>query len=175
MVQSHKLLLTIWRNTPDLLPLVLPTLEANLKAADEAEIRALTTRTLGSMFSIRPRVGQSMAELSRSHPTTWKAWLGRKVDKVVAVRVAWVESTYDVLAEIGDLRRELEGELPLADIGSGLTTAELIDRVADGSEQVRAAICKVIGKLDYETALNYIQEATLKDIGLRLNDKKVRR
>jgi sister-chromatid-cohesion protein PDS5 len=50
----------------------------------------------------------------------------------------------------------------------------LIDRISDGSEQVRAAICKVIGKLDYETALNYIQESTLRDIGYRLNDKKVR-
>jgi sister-chromatid-cohesion protein PDS5 len=55
-----------------------------------------------------------------------------------------------------------------------LTAAELIDRISDGNEQVRAAICKVIGKLDYETALNYIQESTLRDIGHRLNDKKVR-
>lgn len=56
----------------------------------------------------------------------------------------------------------------------GLTkTEELIDRIHDSDEKVRAAICKVIGTLDFETALHHISEETLRAVGGRMSDKKV--
>jgi sister-chromatid-cohesion protein PDS5 len=49
----------------------------------------------------------------------------------------------------------------------------LIDRIHDADERVRAAICKVIGSLDFETALHHISEETLKAVGGRMSDKRV--
>lgn len=50
---------------------------------------------------------------------------------------------------------------------------ELIDRIHDSEEKVRAAICRVIGSLDFETALHHISEETLRAVGGRMSDKKV--
>jgi sister-chromatid-cohesion protein PDS5 len=50
---------------------------------------------------------------------------------------------------------------------------ELIDRIHDADERVRAAICKVIGSLDFETALHHISQETLKAVGGRMSDKRV--
>ncbi|KAK1921574.1 armadillo-type protein [Papiliotrema laurentii] len=158
MADSHALMLTIWRYSPNVLLLVIPQLEENLRAADQAEIRNLTTRTLASMFGYRPRVGMTVAELAKAYPNTWKSWLGRKVDKSVQVRLTWVESSLEILANVPDLRKDLEGAL--------------VDRIQDSNEQVRAAICKVFGQLDYETTLHQISIDTLKAVGLRLGDKK---
>lgn len=49
----------------------------------------------------------------------------------------------------------------------------MIDRIHDADERVRAAICKVIGSLDFETALHHISEETLKAVGGRMSDKRV--
>lgn len=115
MADSHALMLTIWRYSPNVLLLVIPQLEENLRAADQAEIRNLTTRTLASMFGYRPRVGMTVAELAKAYPNTWKSWLGRKVDKSVQVRLTWVESSLEILANVPDLRKDLEGKsLPSA-------------------------------------------------------------
>ena len=50
---------------------------------------------------------------------------------------------------------------------------ELVDRIQDSDEKVRAAICKVIGSLDYEAALHHVSIGTLRAVGGRLSDKKV--
>ena len=49
----------------------------------------------------------------------------------------------------------------------------MIDRIHDADERVRASICKVIGSLDFETALHHISEETLKAVGGRMSDKRV--
>jgi sister-chromatid-cohesion protein PDS5 len=49
----------------------------------------------------------------------------------------------------------------------------MIDRVQDAEEKVRAALCRVFGQLDYETALHHIDVQSLKAIGNRSSDKKV--
>ena len=49
----------------------------------------------------------------------------------------------------------------------------MTDRILDSDERVRAAICKVIGSLDVETALHHISEQTLRAVGGRMSDKKV--
>jgi sister-chromatid-cohesion protein PDS5 len=48
-----------------------------------------------------------------------------------------------------------------------------VDRIHDADERVRAAICRVVGSLDFETALHHISEETLKAVGGRISDKKV--
>jgi sister-chromatid-cohesion protein PDS5 len=109
LADSHTLLLNIFRFSPGLLLKVVPLLEANLKAADEIPLRQLSTRTLGRMFGERPVVGTGRADLAKAYPSAWRAWLGRKVDKALVVRLAWVESTRGILCNHPELRRELEG------------------------------------------------------------------
>jgi sister-chromatid-cohesion protein PDS5 len=111
MTESHDLLLAIYRNCPGLLLNIIPVLEENLKVADEVPLRQLTTRTLGKMFGERPVVGTGVADIARAFPSTWRAWLGRKVDKNVGVRLAWVESAKGILANHPELRKDLECKL----------------------------------------------------------------
>ncbi|ORY30387.1 armadillo-type protein [Naematelia encephala] len=158
LVESHSLLLTIYRNCPGLLLNVVPLLEENLKAADEIPLRQLSTRTLGRMFGERPTVGTGTADVAKAYPSAWRAWLGRKVDKALAVRLAWVESSRSILTNHPELRKELE--------------EDLVDRIQDSDERIRAAICKIIGSLDYETALHHISSSTLRAVGGRMSDKK---
>lgn len=47
-----------------------------------------------------------------------------------------------------------------------------MDRIQDADERVRAAVCKIIGSLDYSTALNHISQPLLKAVGGRMSDKK---
>lgn len=49
----------------------------------------------------------------------------------------------------------------------------MVGRFEDPDEKVRVAICKVIGSLDYETALHHVQAKTLQVAGGRMLDKKV--
>lgn len=121
MRESHQLIIVMWRNCPNVLPMVIPTLEENLRAADQTDIRELTTRTLASMFGYKPRIGLSVAELARAYPTTWRAWLGRKVDKSTQVRLAWASSSVQILVQIPDLRKELEGKSTMVSAHVGLT------------------------------------------------------
>nr|XP_018265446.1 uncharacterized protein I303_01812 [Kwoniella dejecticola CBS 10117]OBR87604.1 hypothetical protein I303_01812 [Kwoniella dejecticola CBS 10117] len=154
LTESHDLLLTIYKFCPDLLLNVVPLLEENLKVSDELTIRQLSVRTLGALFS--QRIGTE--DPSKKYPSTWRAWLGRRVDKAFAVRLTWVEGTKGLLINHPEVRLELQ--------------AELRDRIVDSDERIRAAICRVIGSLDYETALHHISLDTLKTIGERMSDKK---
>lgn len=92
--------------------LVIPVLEENLRAADEPFLRELSTKTLGTMFGERPVVGTGRADLAKAYPSTWRAWLGRKVDKTLGVRLAWVACARGILVSHPELRRDLEGTTP---------------------------------------------------------------
>lgn len=169
-------MITMYRYCPNLLINVVPLLEENLKAVDEVPMRQLSTKTLGTMFGMRPVVSGGVADLAKSAAATWRSWVGRKVDKALPVRLAWVQAAGAILANQPDLRGQMESELfskffwqkSIAD-----TLAELCDRTTDAEEKVRAAICKAIGSLDYETALHHLKPSTLRSIGQRLSDKKV--
>lgn len=54
-----------------------------------------------------------------------------------------------------------------------MTLAELADRIQDSDERVRAAICKVLGSVDYDTALHHLSADTMRAVGGRVSDKKV--
>jgi hypothetical protein len=49
----------------------------------------------------------------------------------------------------------------------------LADRIQDSDEKIRAAICMVIGSVEYETALHNLSQQTLRAVGGRMSDKKV--
>lgn len=159
LADSHALLLSIYRYSPSLLMSVMPLLEENLRVADEVPLRQLSTRTLGTIFGERPIVGGLVADMAKAFPGAWRAWLGRKVDKALPVRLAWVETSRGILQKHPELRKEME--------------VELSDRILDADERVRAAICKVIGSLDVETAMHHISQQTLRAIGGRMSDKKL--
>lgn len=107
---SHQLMLQIYRFCPGLLLSVIPLLEENLRAADEVPLREQSTRTLGTMFGERPVVGGGVADLAKAYPGAWRAWVGRKVDKSLSVRVAWVDAAKGILGNHPELRKELEGK-----------------------------------------------------------------
>jgi sister-chromatid-cohesion protein PDS5 len=111
MVESHNLLLSIYRNSPALLLNIVPLLEENLRAADEVTIRQLSTKTLGTMFGERVVVGTGVADIAKAYPNAWKAWLSRKLDKALVVRLAWVNAAKGILVNHSELRKDLEGEL----------------------------------------------------------------
>ncbi|KAK4687777.1 sister chromatid cohesion protein PDS5, partial [Tremellales sp. Uapishka_1] len=156
LAEAHTLLLTMYRHCPALLLNVIPLLEDNLRAVDEIPLRQMSVRTLGAIFGERTKAGAT--DFARAYPSAWKAWLGRRLDKALLVRLAWVEASRDILIHHPDLRQDLQ--------------VDLIDRISDPDEKVRAAICKVIGSLDYETALHHVNEKTIRAVGGRISDKK---
>lgn len=66
----------------------------------------MATETLGAMIGEKIGAG----DLARKYPSTWKAWLGRSKDKVVAVRIAMVESLKKIWTEHPELGAEIESE-----------------------------------------------------------------
>lgn len=48
------------------------------------------------------------------------------------------------------------------------------EKLSDVDERVRTAACKLFGGLDYEIALHHVDVSTLRIVGERLKDKKVR-
>lgn len=53
------------------------------------------------------------------------------------------------------------------------STEALLSKFLDPDEKVRAAVCKVYGQLDYETALHHVSESQLRALAERAVDKKV--
>lgn len=110
LAESHELIVTMYKHCPGLLIGFIAQLEENLRAADEIPLRQLSTKTLGTMFGMRPTVGGRAADLAEAYPGAWRAWLGRKVDKALPVRLAWVEAAKGILVGQPDLRKEMESE-----------------------------------------------------------------
>lgn len=155
---AHSLILSINRSVPSLLLNVVSQIEEELKAED-AQVRQIATKTLGLMFGEKLQSkGITDGELAKKHPTTWKAWLGRANDKTVAVRIIWVECTKGILVHHPELKEEI--------------TKALSARFLDQDERVRAAISKVLGSINYETALHHVDKSLLKDLAVRCKDKK---
>ncbi|WVN89440.1 uncharacterized protein L203_104663 [Cryptococcus depauperatus CBS 7841] len=152
--KSHDLLLTINRFCPGTLLNTIPLLEENLKAVDEIPLRQLSTRTLGHVFAERA----GAEDPAKKYPGAWRGWMSRQKDKALPVRLAWVETVKGVLMAPSDVRAELE--------------EAMAERLADPDDKIRAAMCKLIGSLDYETALHHLRLSTLRAAAERLLDKK---
>lgn len=106
MQMAHDLIKRLNRSTPALLHNVVPQLEEELKVQN-VQIRVMATQTLAEMFSDV----KSGVEFSRKYPTTWAAWLARKNDQSLAVRLAFVEGTKGVLMNMAmaEQREQVEG------------------------------------------------------------------
>ncbi len=107
--------MTLYRHCPDILSNVIPMLEEQVRG-ENAALRELATRALGRMFGTLPAAnamgsaaGTQFAMLAGPQRSTWKAWLGRRIDKSVQIRLAWVATARDVLVYHQDMREEIEG------------------------------------------------------------------
>lgn len=101
---AHDLIVQINRSCPTLLNNVIPQLETELHV-DEAQLRVMSTQTLGEMFSSE-KGGES---LMRKYPQTWKAWLRKSLDKSVNVRIAFVQAAKGLLAHHKSMSGEVGG------------------------------------------------------------------
>lgn len=75
---------------------------------DHVNVRVLATQALGEMYA-----DKNGPELASKYPATWEAWLSRKNDKVVAIRLKFVESLRALVANLPTERNTLAGELLL--------------------------------------------------------------
>lgn len=105
-ITAHALIAQLNRSVPSLLLNVIPQLEEEL-GAESPECRKLATETLGIMLGEKLGLG----DVARKYPATWKIWLGRSKDKVVAVRIALVESLNRIWTEHPELGADIECEL----------------------------------------------------------------
>ena len=122
---------------------------------EQVQLRIMATQTLGEMFADKHGM-----DLVQKYPTTWNHWLGRKNDKIVTVRQTWVETMKGVVTNLPEMRKETEEALNL--------------KLLDPDDKIRAAVCKLYGQLDYETALHHVSVDQLKAVAGRGLDRKVR-
>ena len=103
MRTSHDLIKRLFRSCPGVLHSVIPILETELRS-DGLDSRLLATQTLGEMYA--DKGGQ---DLVRKHPSTWMAWVNRKADVAVAVRLKCVEATPALITSLPECREALAG------------------------------------------------------------------
>ncbi|KAH8090375.1 armadillo-type protein [Filobasidium floriforme] len=158
--EAHSMLCLLFAHAPEVLLNVIPYLEEALQGGS-LQLRVLTTETLGAIFgspsgaTIAPVGNLTIAE---SYHSTWQMWMGRRADKAIQVRVAWVGAARNVLVHHPELRSSVE-------VG-------LVEKFTDVEDRVRAAACRALGSLDYEVAAHHVSVGTLKMLGDRLKDKK---
>ncbi|KAG6833054.1 hypothetical protein H0H87_012065 [Tephrocybe sp. NHM501043] len=149
---AHELIKRLNHSCPGLLHSVIPQLEEELRV-EEVTLRVLATQVLGEMFG-----DKSGAELIKKYPSTWTVWQLRKNDKAASVRLKFVEAAKGLLVNLFEQRNVVE--------------EALLQKLLDPDEKVRAAVCRVYGQLDYETALHHVSEKELRALGERGADKK---
>ncbi|KAG0346698.1 hypothetical protein BG004_001038 [Podila humilis] len=147
----HQLVIELNKAAPLLLLNVIPQLEEELKFSD-VNVRSLATAALGEMFA------DKTAQLGTQYETTWKLWLMRRNDKVISVRLVWLETLVNLLKSQPTLSKDLN--------------ACLAEKFVDPEEKVRAVSCRIMGELDYETCLHHLDKNTLVQVGHRCRDKK---
>jgi hypothetical protein len=109
--EAHSMLCLLFAHAPEVLLNVIPYLEEALQGGS-LQLRVLTTETLGAIFgspsgaTIAPVGNMTIAE---SYHSTWQMWMGRRADKAIQVRVAWVGAARNVLVHHPELRSSVEG------------------------------------------------------------------
>ncbi|GLB39171.1 putative cohesin-associated protein pds5 [Lyophyllum shimeji] len=149
---AHELIKRLNHSCPGLLQSVIPQLEEELRVENVA-LRLIATQTLGEMFA-----DKSGSELAKKYPTTWNIWVLRKNDKSASVRLKFVEAMKGLFVNLPEQREVIE--------------ESLLSKCLDPDEKVRAAVCRIYGQLDYETALHHVSETQLRAMAERGADKK---
>ncbi|KAI7872829.1 armadillo-type protein [Spinellus fusiger] len=147
----HTLIRHIHVIVPNLLLNVVPQLEEEMKVDDD-HVRQIATQTLGEMFA------EQNTELYQQYPATWKTWLGRRNDKLVSMRMRWLEMCVPVFKNHVALVPELNGCFKA--------------KLSDPEEKVRATACKIIASLDYDLVPSNIDKTVLEQVAMRCKDKK---
>ncbi|KZV76642.1 hypothetical protein PENSPDRAFT_598127 [Peniophora sp. CONT] len=157
--KAHELVAKLHAAAPALLHNVIPQIELELGAGD-AGLRAMATQALSTMYAARPTSSGSGSgsQLARQYPSTWTAWLGRRNDRAVPVRLALVEGLKGALAGVPEKRAEIE---------EGMKS-----KLLDPDERVRKAVCRVVGGLEWEVVLRGISIEVLKAVAERGLDKR---
>lgn len=101
---GHMLIQRMHKYCPDILLLVIPQLEEEMRV-DDSQIRLLATETLGEMYADKNGSG-----LRKKYPSTWNAWTSRKNDKDPKIRVAFVDTSKELVAN-SDLKGDITGEI----------------------------------------------------------------
>lgn len=168
---AHRAIKHIHKDCPALLHNVIPQLEEELKV-DQAELRLLATQTLGDMFADKNGV-----EMLKKYPHVWETWQLRKMDRVPAVRISFVEACKGLIVHHPDLRQLIEGVFIFLLAYRSFNPEQLEDalraRLMDPDEKVRAATCRLYAQLDLETVLHHVSVAQLQAVSERALDKKV--
>ncbi|KAJ9093577.1 hypothetical protein QFC19_008306 [Naganishia cerealis] len=169
--EAHSQIVLLFEHCSKVLLQVFPQLEETLQH-DNVQVRVLSTNTLSTIFGLAGKynLGVGSTVSHTIYRSTWEAWLKRRTDKAVAVRIAWVTGTKDPLANHPELRRELERKTVVGAYSNHSTA--LAEKLTDVDERVRSTVCKVIGSLDYETAAHHITVATMRAVGERMLDRK---
>jgi len=102
----------LFRSCPGVLHSVIPILETELRA-DDLNARLIATQTLGEMYAEKGGL-----DLVRKHPSTWTAWVNRKSDVAVAVRLKCVEAVPALLTSLPDCREALDGVYQVVLLGT---------------------------------------------------------
>ena len=154
---------------PAVLHSVIPILETELRA-DGITPRIIATQTLGEMYA-----DKGGPDLVRKYPSTWQAWINRKADIAVPVRLKCVEAIPALLSNLPECKETLEGisSILLVEFELNNHADFLKTKVFDPDEKVRAATCKVYSQIDYEAALHHVSESQLRGVAGRGLDKKV--
>lgn len=147
-VTAHLLIKQLNRSVPSLLLNVIPQLEEEL-GAEKPEYRKLATETLGAMFG--EKIGHG--DLARKYPTTWKTWLNRSKDKVVAVRIAMVDSLKKIWTEHAELGADIEGS-SLSSFFLSLSIHPISYSLAlfDSSTRTNDAVCFFFGAIETDAS-----------------------
>ncbi|PVF91902.1 hypothetical protein CPB86DRAFT_777592 [Serendipita vermifera] len=149
---AHTLVKRLHKYCPKLLLSVIPQLQEEL-AVDNLKVRLLATQTLGEMFAQM----HHGSELMKEYRSTWVQWVSRKNDKSPVIRLAFVEAAKKQIGNV-DMRVDIEEAMEA--------------KVHDPDDKVRAAVCKMYGELDFETAAYHVSEKMLRTIAGRCLDKK---
>ncbi|WFD20626.1 Sister chromatid cohesion protein pds5 [Malassezia caprae] len=151
----HAQIVRVAEAVPSLLTSVVPQLEAEL-GVDDDHVRHLATRVLGALFAMTS--GGASDSFIHLYPSAWKAWLGRAVDKRVAIRNDWIQSAVRVLCAHESVAPAL--------------TSALAARAVDPDEHVRTALADAIGSLDYESLKHKVPTRVLHELAQRGKDRR---
>ena len=153
--QLHAQIVRVAEAVPSLLTSVVPQLEAEL-GVDDDHVRHLATRVLGTLFALAS--GVESDSFIHLYPSAWKAWLGRTVDKRVAIRTDWIQSAVRVLCAHESVAPAL--------------SPSLAARAVDPDEHVRTALADAIGSLDYESLKHKVPTRVLHELAQRGKDRR---
>lgn len=177
IADTHELIKNIYKACPGLLLNVIPHLQDELESPQE-DVRLLSTQTLGSMFAEQSSSGAVMAsnstlvgssahrgvvlagnDLARRYHSTWKVWLAKSQDISPQIRITVIKSCKSILAQYPYLKVDIN--------------RVLLMKLKDPDEKVRFECCKCFTELDFDLVLHHIQTNVLKDLGERVQDRKV--